>query len=129
MNNENNQPLYSLTEQNMKLFNKCSGIYGLVYQNEIIYVGQSHNICRRLHDHMKESAIQTTINKIYKEDGKHNRSKELAKYIFIDKHREDMEFTILQITDNLDEWEEHYITLLQPKYNYVGVDIPYRRAS
>lgn len=123
---KNNAPHHSFVKEEFQKFNKKSGIYALMYHDEIIYVGQSVDIGRRLREHANETAIQKTINQIYREDGKANRSKQLAKYIFIDRYREEIEFIILKETDELDKWEEYFISLYQPKYNYVGVDVPFR---
>lgn len=126
---KNNAPHYSFVKEEFQKFDKKSGIYALMYHDEIIYVGQSVNIGRRLREHANETAIQKTINEIYKSDGKKNLCKQLAKYIFIDRYREEIEFIILKETDELDKWEEYFISLYQPKYNYVGVDVPYRAVS
>lgn len=117
--------LFDFTKEEFKRFNGKSGVYGLVYDNEVIYVGQSKKLNERLKAHSKEGKVEETIKLIIKEDGKCNRSKQLAMYNFIDKHREDMQFIVLIETDELNKYEEHYIKLFQPKYNYKGVDIPY----
>ena len=126
---KNTSPRHSFTKEEFQKFNNKSGIYALIHNNEIIYIGQSGNIARRLREHASETAIQKTINQIYREDGKANRSKQLAKYIFIDRYREEIEFIILKETNELDKWEEYFISLYQPKYNYIGVDVPYRPQS
>lgn len=116
---------YNFTKDEFQKFSKQSGIYALMYHNEIIYIGQSNNIGRRLREHSSETAIQKTINEIYKKDGKCNLDKKLAKYIFIERYREEIEFIVLKETDDLDIWEKYFISLYQPKYNYIGVDVPY----
>lgn len=46
-------------------------------------------------------------------------------YDFINKNRNEIKFSVLE-TEELDKEEEYYITLYKPKYNYKGVDVPYR---
>ena len=104
---------------------KISGIYALTYEDEIIYIGQSTNICNRVKSHMKDTNVNDTIAKIYKEDGKVNRCKQLAMYHFIDKHKEDIGFKILKETDELNKYEKELIEQYKPRYNYKGVDVPY----
>ena len=116
--------LYNLSLEDIKLFNERKGIYGLIYNNQVIYVGQSNNLGERLRKHRRANT-NDIINKIIDEDGRCNRCKNLAMYYFIEKNREDIQFVIFEETDDLDNREYHYITLFQPKYNYKGVDIPY----
>lgn len=116
--------LYNLSLEDIKLFNERKGIYGLIYNNQVIYVGQSKNLGERLRTH-RRADINAIINKIIDEDGRCNRCKNLAMYYFINSNREDIQFVIFEETEDLDNREYHYITLFQPKYNYKGVDIPY----
>ena len=44
---------YKLEPKETKKFEGKSGIYGIVYDQDIIYVGQSKNIGRRLREHGK----------------------------------------------------------------------------
>lgn len=117
--------LYDLNNKNTKVFNNKSGIYALIYDNEVIYIGQSINLKDRLNRHGRKSKVNETIKKIEKEEGKVNRSKQLAMYLFIDKHRENIQFAILKETNDLNKYEKHYIELFTPKFNYKGVDVPY----
>jgi hypothetical protein len=50
----------------------------------------------------------------------------MALYRFIDANKDDLFFVVLAETDELDKWEEHYITLFKPKFNYKGVNVPYK---
>ena len=50
----------------------------------------------------------------------------MALYRFIDANKDDLFFVVLAETDELDKWEEHYITLFKPRFNYKGVNVPYK---
>lgn len=118
-------------DADINLFKKKSGIYGLIHQGynkeEVIYVGQSKNIARRLKEHRNAKCqLEKTIDAYIKEKGQINRSKQMALYRFLECNKEDVMFVVLKETEELDKWEEHYITLFQPRYNLAGVDIPYR---
>lgn len=117
---------HSFTLEGIKPYNNRQGVYALVYGDQIIYIGQSKDLGKRLKEHRQENAFQKTLEKIIKEQGRVNRCKALAMYDFINKHREEIYFIILVETQELDKYEEQYITLYQPKYNYKGVDIPYK---
>lgn len=121
--------VYNLNKEDISLFKNKSGIYGLIYDGEVIYVGQSKNLKDRLSTHNRTTQIQNTIKAIIREEGKINRTKQLAMYYFIDEHREEMQFIILKETDELNKYEEHYISLFQPKYNYKGVDVPFNKEA
>ena len=111
--------------EEIKKYDKKQGLYALRYNNEVIYVGKSTNLGNRLREHRKPSAFNSILQKIIKEEGKCNRCKELAMYAFINEHREQIEFDIFETTE-LEKWEEFYITKHKPKYNYKGVDVPYK---
>lgn len=121
--------IYDFTLEAMKPFAGKSGIYGLIYDNQVFYVGQSKNLYERLKKHQSPGAFNTVLKQIIKEEGKCNRCKSLAMYNFIAEHRENIGFIILRETNDLDGWEEHYIFLFQPKFNYIGVDVPYKRTD
>lgn len=116
--------LYDFTLDEIRNFNDKSGIYALIYDNEVIYVGQSKNIGDRLRTH-RRTKVEQIVNKIIKEGGKVNRSKQIALYDFINGNKEDIQFVVLLETKELNRYEEHYIKLFQPKYNYKGVDVPF----
>lgn len=106
-----------------KSFNDICGIYALVYDNEIIYIGQSMNIGNRLRQHNGAYQIEETLRKIKKEQGNCNRTKQLALYMFIDEHREDINFIIIGTCapTELDDYEKEYISRYKPIFNYKGV--------
>lgn len=120
------EDIYSLNPEETKLFKNVSGIYALIHNEEIIYIGQSKSIQERLNKHREsEYNIKEILHKIKKEEGRCNRTKQLLMYQYITEHKEEMKFTILKKTTDRNKWEEHYITLYKPKFNYKGVDIPY----
>ena len=74
-----------------------SGIYALIYNNEIIYIGQSVNIGSRLTAHNSKNRYETTKKKMEQEGfSKCCREKSLAMYDLIRNHRDDIEFQILE---------------------------------
>ena len=103
-----------------------SGIYALIYNNEIIYIGQSVNIGSRLTAHNSKNRYETTKKKMEKEPGC-NREKSLAMYDLIRQHRDDIGFQILKECpiELLNQEEEKYIIKYQPCFNYKGVDVSY----
>lgn len=120
--------LYNFTLEGIKPTFGKSGIYGIFYGDECIYVGQSINIGKRLRDHRSENAFTNTLHKILKEGGKHNRCKELALYHFINEHRVNIKYGILAEAqkDELNKLEYQYILQYQPRFNYEGIDRDYR---
>lgn len=118
--------MYELTPEDINLFKGKSGVYAFIYDNEVIYVGQSKNIKNRIQAHNRETAFDSTLKKIIQEEGSCNRCKALAMYDFFRKHREEINFIVLKETEELDRYEEHYIKLFLPKYNYKGVNVPYK---
>ena len=69
--------------------------------------------------------LEKAIDQYIKEKGLCNRSKQMALYRFLNVNKEDVFFVIFKETEELNKWEEHYITLFKPRYNYKGVDVPY----
>ena len=45
------------------------------------------------------------------------------------EHEEDIQFMIVKECpkEDLNYWEEHYIKLFQPIFNYVGVNVPFKK--
>lgn len=115
---------YRLTISNIDKYNKVKGIYALIYKDEIIYIGQSKSIGDRLKDH-RSTKPQEIVKKIIREQGQCNRCKSLAMYDFIQNNIDEINFAVLKETDELNYYEEYYITKYKPKYNYRGVDIPF----
>lgn len=124
--------IYDFNDDNdINIFQKKSGIYGIMYMTyeteEVIYIGQSVNIANRLRTHRNAtSQLKKAIDQYILEEGRCNRSKQMALYRFIEANKDDLFFVIFKETDELDKWEEHYITLFKPRFNYKGVVVPYK---
>lgn len=79
-----------------------------------------------------ESNIRLLMSQVWKDKTKilPNYTKSLLKDIFIFEHKEEINFVILRkcsIDKNeLSKWEEYYITLFQPVFNYMGINIPFK---
>ena len=116
---------YPFTLEEIKKWKEKKGIYALMHNNSVIYVGQSINLGSRLQSHRNENALNNIVRKTIKEGGRNNNSKAIAMYGFINEHREEIKFAILKETEDLDVWEEKYITHFKPRFNYKGVDVPY----
>ena len=116
-----------LNSKNRLKYRGISGIYALIYNNVIIYIGQSANISGRLTAHNNKNKYDTIKKQIEKEGGQCHREKSLAMYDFIRQHRDEIEFQILEQCplELLNQQEEKYIIQYQPKFNYRGVDVPY----
>lgn len=125
--------IYDFNKDNdINLFKKKSGIYGLIHitygVEEVIYIGQSVDIANRLKTHRNAKyQFQQTIDKYIKENGRSNRAKQMALYRFLDVNKEDIFFVVFKETEELNKWEEHYITLFKPRFNYKGVDVPFQK--
>ena len=57
------------SKEDRKKFKAKCGIYALLYQDQIIYIGQSRNIQSRLKFHNVPNKVQSIIKEIIKEDG------------------------------------------------------------
>ena len=114
------------TIENIKEYKDKQGIYALILDEEVVYVGQSTNLYKRLRKHFNsESALKDVLKMIEKEKGRCNRTKQVALYKFINIYKQEMKFIILKETDELNKYEEQYITMYKPRFNYKGVDVPY----
>ena len=119
-------------KEDKKLIPHTSGIYGFVYNNEIIYIGQAYDIRTRIGEHLNPNAFDTILKKLIKEEGNTNRSKQLAFYNFIREYKEQgLGVVILRecVKEELNKYEEKYITQFKPKFNYKGVIVPYSWTS
>lgn len=116
--------IYNLNDKKDRGVYNGSGIYGLIYNKNIIYVGQSTNIHKRLTSHNAPGKVEYIESLIRKEQGSCNREKSLAMYRFIRDHRDDIGFVILKkcSIEDLNKQEKKYITMFKPMYNYAGVD-------
>ena len=103
------------------------GIYAILYNNEVIYVGQSINIRSRLDSHTNKARI----NEYAKRD-QHNKNTQLKLefYTLIQEHMDEIQFLYVPCDKKeLDKYEEYYINKYKPKYNYVGVYTRYKKAQ
>lgn len=106
---------------------KVCGIYAILYNNEVIYVGQSINIRSRLDSHTNKARI----NEYAKRD-QHNKNTQLKLefYTLIQEHMDEIQFLYIPCDKKeLDKYEEYYINKYKPKYNYVGVYTRYKKAQ
>lgn len=110
-----------------------SGIYAIIYDTEIIYIGQSADVEERLEQHLNtNSAIrsllaeQEVVGFGTPKDPYYYRT--LSMYCFITAHYDHIFIALLEEcpTHLLNEWEEAYIKEFRPRFNYGGVDAPYR---
>ena len=103
------------------------GIYAILYNNEVIYVGQSINIRSRLDSHTNKARI----NEYAKRD-QHNKNTQLKLefYTLIQEHMDEIQFLYIPCDKKeLNKYEEYYINKYKPKYNYVGVYTRYKKAQ
>lgn len=116
-------------EELQSLDKNISGVYGLFYHGDLIYVGQSQNVRNRLKHHYSKTAITTLEKTMMKEDEKYHegRRKQLEMYYFIQDNIEFIYWMIIvecEVKD-LNQWEQKIIETLQPRYNQSGVTKPY----
>ena len=101
------------------------GIYAILYNKEVIYIGQSINIRSRLDSHKNKARI----NEYAKRD-QHNKNTQLKLefYTLIQEHMDEIQFLYVPCDKKeLDKYEEYYINKYKPKYNYVGVYTRYKK--
>ena len=120
--------LYKLCDKTKREeLEEVSGIYAILYNNEVIYVGQSINIRSRLDSHTNKARI----NEYAKRD-QHNKNTQLKLefYTLIQEHMDEIQFLYVPCDKKeLDKYEEYYINKYKPKYNYVGVYTRYKKAQ
>lgn len=110
-------------EQLDELPYNTSGIYALLYKGEIIYIGQSQDIRKRLKRHYSVAALQDVKRKIQTEGDRPYRQNELRRYTFIQDHFYDVYWTILTqcSREELNKWEQYWIEKERPQFNWSGV--------
>ena len=102
-------------------YKEVSGIYALIFEDKVIYVGQSKNIRKRLsaHYYIESKMRQCTKERYPNEDSRLNM---VAFCNFVKEHMEEIEFIVLPAEiKQLNELEEHYINKHKPRFNYAGV--------
>ena len=99
--------------KNYREYDGVSGIYALVHNNQVIYVGQSINVRRRLRKH-------------HSVDSQLRQGKHPAFYYFIKTHMDEISFLVVPCeVEQLNTLEEHYIKKHKPRYNRSGVKTKY----
>lgn len=114
---------------NRKLFREVPGVYALVYDNKPIYIGETDNIMRRMGQHVGKSALRRVEKEIEENpDYAKGKMKRRDMYRFIDKNRDDIYFCVLKCGGRVERCkkEKEMIEKHLPRYNYEGIDIPYR---
>ena len=120
--------LYKLCDKTKREeLEEVCGIYAILYNNEVIYVGQSINIRSRLDSHTNKARI----NEYAKRD-QHNKNTQLKLefYTLIQEHMNEIQFLYIPCDKKeLDKYEEYYSNKYKPKYNQVGVYTRYKKAQ
>lgn len=97
-----------LTEKYSETCPESSGIYALLINNQIVYVGQSKNLAQRIAQHAYELEKRNPKEKKY----------QILKEV-IHKYQQPISFQVLEQTDNLNERENYYIEKFTPILNTV----------
>lgn len=125
-------PVLPLEQQYINRYKGLAGIYCICHKENNIYVGQSKDLRHRLWEHARPDALNKKVEQTIKEEGRANTSKAIALYGYIRDHREEITFCVfetLPVDDDyykkIDELERQYIEKLKPKFNYLGIDVPY----
>ncbi len=107
-------------------FKGTRGIYAIVHNGEYLYIGQSVELYKRLTYHNCSVAIERTLRDMKRGRKKHTNDHALDMYKYIDAHRDEIQFTILEEwPDNLNEREKFYIEKYKPRFNTCGVSTAY----
>lgn len=100
--------------KNFVEYDGVSGIYAFVHNNEVIYVGQSINVRRRLSSH------HCTGTKL-------REGKNPCFYKFLQNHMSEVFFLVVPADrEQLNQLEEKYINKYKPKFNWSGVHTKYK---
>ena len=114
-------------------YNGKSGIYAIFYGKEIIYIGQAKDVGKRLDQHFNTNAAirsllaeQEVVGFNTPKDAYYYRT--LSMYCFITAHFDEIGIAMLHDCPigDLNEWEESFIKEYKPRFNYGGVDAPFR---
>lgn len=99
---------------------KTSGIYALLYNNQVIYVGQSRDIRTRLLHHANTKSCLKQLEK--RKSTAKSFGLEKKRYEFIEEHFNEIDFLYIPVElAELNQYEEYYIKKYKPIYNYSGV--------
>jgi excinuclease UvrABC nuclease subunit len=108
--------------KNFMEYESISGIYAFIHNNQVIYVGQSINIRRRLLSH---HGFKNKI-KTYQDATNDSGKLKYEFYKFLQENENDIYFLVVTADrEQLNELEEQYIIKHQPKYNWSGVTTKY----
>lgn len=123
------------SEENQNLYRGMAGIYFLILDGEIVYIGQSQNIGKRLSSHNSRRAFDRIWTAAWEgPEYAYGKLKALYLYYTISQRRDDFEFAVyadesMSDVGKRDELEEYLISVNQPRFNFSGVNIPYYRCS
>lgn len=100
------------------------GLYGLKYEDNFVYIGQSNKMKTRVKRHLRG----TKDLKSYLTDFKKGERTEeggviaIKKMFFIDQHKDDLKFNIMEVPEeDLNAYECFFIQHYKPIFNYAGV--------
>lgn len=101
-------------------FINVSGIYALIHNDEVIYVGKSKNVQSRLKSH---HTVNTNISvRLENKNKTPGILKQLSFYQYLKDNMEEIEFIVLPTPEaELNTTEYYYIKKYKPKFNYSGV--------
>ena len=116
-----------LTKENRLRYKNIRGIYFIIFENTIIYIGQASDINNRLRVHEKADwqMIEKQWNREKATGVYPDRSKSIKFYKFIKEYKDKIYFIAYE-TCNGNELEEYFIHKYQPKYNFAGIDTKYK---
>lgn len=116
--------LYQLNQlKRSKVENNVPGIYALIHNNQVIYVGQSVNVRKRLLQHAKYTS---RIKELQKTRINHNcitYKIQFDRYTFIQNNFDSISYLWIEEADRdkRNQLEEYYINKYKPVFNYAGV--------
>ena len=109
-----------------KPLRNTAGIYALIHNNKVIYVGQSVSMRDRLLKHSNADKRLEELAQTHTHTNTQQYLIQKKRYEFIKENIEDILYLFVPCEkDVLDEMEKHYITKHKPKYNYIGVYCKY----
>lgn len=109
---------------------ETSGIYFITFQDEIIYIGQSNDIKRRIEEHVDIKTLEKAKEELNNQDSKEtyaSRALAYSRYSFFQENLKDLfiEYRETPI-ELLNVEEEYYIGKYKPIFNYAGVHSAYK---
>ena len=108
--------------KNFKEYEGISGIYAFIYHDEVIYVGQTNNLRRRLLQHHAFNSQRARY--AGKDDERDKLRYEF--YSLLEEQNSDVYFLVLPAKiEELNDLEGYYIEKYKPKYNYAGTIAKY----